>query len=428
MTTIRNIRGWSRCLFLLRLQTAICLHFLPCLWTGALSPRRFILFLRRLRLFLSKLQHNKFVRIGSSTRLDLYVPSFPSTAFYVACRKFMTFDQKPPATTVLISLTSACRFSCPHCYQKRDHGRDVSLDFLLPVVRKLQDAGVAFFNLEGGEPFLVYERLKSICGAIDRRSEVWVNSTGDGMTLERLRELKQLNLTAIMFSLHTADPAKLNAFMQSDKAWNTLTCGIELCHRADVPVAFNVCLLREGFYDGAFERIMERAREFRACLIQLIHPKPAGGWLEPGMAAFSRQDLDRVRALVQRYNHNPAYANYPAIAAQIIEEDPDHFGCTAGGTDRFYLNAKGDVQPCEFLNISFGNIANETFDTIYSRMRKVFATPSENWLCETCAPVIRQVYQEQQAGILPLSPELSEPIYRRWNRGKSTKLYRDLEG
>ena len=443
MITIRNVQGLRRHWFLLWLKITIFFHFLPLLLrrraqagSGGpasappprrLSPRQFVMFLRRLLLFLSKLDHNKFVKIGSATRMDLYVPSFPTEAFYAGCNKFLVFDQPLPCVTVLVSVTSACRFSCPHCYQRRDHGRDVALDTLVAVVRRLQDRGIAFFNIEGGEPFLVYDRLKSVCAAIDRRSEVWVNSTGDGMTLQRLRELKQLNLTAIMFSLHTAEPARLNHFMGSEKAWEMLTRGIELCHQAGVPVAFNSCLGRDQFHDGEFERVMEKAREFNGCLVQLIKPKPAGAWLETGPAPFDRQDLDRVAALVQRYNHDPACAAYPAISAQILVEDKTRFGCTAGGTDRFYINAKGDVQPCEFLNISFGNIAEEDFDAIYARMGRAFTPPGETWLCEACTAAISHACKTQKTATLPLTKELSSQICEHWDRGNPTRLYARMD-
>ena len=476
MAPIRNVRGLQRQWFLLCLKLTIFFHFLPLVFrrtkdsrveragagtarphgqplhvqpggdepsqppqaalTEALSPtpsspplplRRFVQFLRRLLLFLSKLDHNKFVQIGPATRMDLYVPSFPTPAFYAGCQKFLHFDEPLPCVTVLVSVTSACRFSCPHCYQRCDHGHDVSLDLLLPIVRKLQDRGMAFFNIEGGEPFLVFDRLKAVCGAIDQRSEAWVNSTGDGITLERLRELKQLNLTAIMFSLHTADPARLSRFMGSDRAWECLTRGVDLCHQAEVPVAFNACLSRDDYYNGEFERVMEQARQFRGCLIQLIKPKSAGAWLGSGPAAFHREDLDRITELVQRYNHTRAFVAYPAISAQILVEAPVRFGCTAGGTDRFYLNAKGDVQPCEFLNISFGNIANEDFDTIYARMRQAFSPAGETWLCESCSAAIARAAQSQGNANLPLSKELSRTICEQWDRGEPTKLYRQMD-
>jgi MoaA/NifB/PqqE/SkfB family radical SAM enzyme len=427
MVAVQNIQGLKREWFLLRLKASIFFHFLADLFTGDLSPRRLLLLLRRLLFFLSRLQHNKFVKIGSHARLDLYVPNCSTPAFYTACRKFKAFHQKLPCSTVLLSVTSACRFACPHCYQKHDRGKDVPLDLLLEVVRKLQAKEVAFFNIEGGEPFLVYDRLKQICAAIDSRSEIWVNSTGDGMTLARLQELRSLNLTAVMFSLHSADPAKFNAFLGSDTAWAKLVQGIDLCHQADIPVSFNVCLERDGFYNGEFERVMERAKEFHACLIQLIKPKPSGGWLETGFTPFTQEDTDRVKNLVNQYNHDRAYIEYPAISAQILEEEPSVFGCTAGGTDRFYINAKGDVQPCEFLNISFGNLATEDFETIYERMRGAFVTPGENWLCEECAPLIRQLVRDHHLDSLPLNPELSQQVYRHWDKGRPTELYATIE-
>lgn len=427
MTTLRNLHGLSRALFLLRLKLTIFFHYLPALLRGELGPRRFGFFLRRLLLFLSKLDHNKFVRIGSLTRLDLYVPSFPTPAFYRGCEKFLVFDQPTPCTTVLISLTSACRFSCPHCYQRHDHGKDVSLEFLLPVVRKLCERGVVFFNLEGGDPFLVYERLRQVCATVEGRGEIWVNTTGDGITLERLQELRRLGLTALMFSLHAAEPAALNRFMQSDQAWTTMVRGIDLCHQAGVPVAFNTCLGGEAFRKGELERIMERAREFGACLVQLIKPKPAGAWLEGGASSFAAQDLAQLKELVWRYNHDPAYASYPAISAQVLEEDPTRFGCTAGGTDRFYLNAKGDVQPCEFLHLSFGNIAHEDFDPIYARMRRAFWPPGESWLCETCALTIGEAARKRTPLSLPLNPPETAQICAQWDRGRPTRIYQAIE-
>ena len=99
------------------------------------------------------------------------------------------------------------------------------------------------------------------------------------------------------------------------------------------------------------------------------------------------------------------------------------FGCTAGGTDRFYVNAKGDVQPCEFLNISFGNILQEPFERIYARMREVFEVPGDTWLCERYSPEIFALYQEGGAKALPLDPVQSERIYRTWDRGSCPDFY-----
>jgi MoaA/NifB/PqqE/SkfB family radical SAM enzyme len=107
----------------------------------------------------------------------------------------------------------------------------------------------------------------------------------------------------------------------------------------------------------------------------------------------------------------------------IIDEDQEHFGCTAGGTDRFYINAKGDVQPCEFLNVSFGNIAEENFPVIYERMRKVYEVPGTCWLCEKHAARIAEILKSGVQPVLPLSPAHAEEIYNDLEKGPVPDFY-----
>jgi len=427
MIKVKNIRGFRKFLFNIRVKLRVFFYFVGKLSTGKISFRNFFRVLGRLLYFLSTIQHNKFVKIGKFIRVGLYIPGFPSRPFFTACDKFAHFKGKLPDTTVLISLTSACGFNCRHCYQKLDKGKDIEIEKLIDTVKKIQNNGVAFINIEGGEPFLVYDRLKKVCEVIDNRSEIWINSNGDGMTPERLKELKSLGLTAVMFSYHLLNKEELNKFMGSDKAYDSIQTGIKLCHEAGIAVALNICLQRSDFYNGRFEEIMERAKNINAAIIQLIKPKAAGAWLESGVEEFSGDDIKQVVKLVNKFNLDKNYREYPSISAQIMEEAPEMFGCTSGGTDRFYINAKGDLQPCEFLNISFGNIATDDFDVIYEKMRSYFNGPGECMLCEKYAGEILKIYKENNLTTLPLTPELSKKIYEHWDRGKKTKLYEVIE-
>ena len=119
MIKTRNIMGLRKYLFAAKVKIWILFYYLPEIFKRKISIRRYILFLRRLLYFLSKIYHNKFVKIDNAVRMGLYIPRFPSQAFFTACRKFIAFDEKLPCTTVLVSVTSACRFNCEHCYQKK---------------------------------------------------------------------------------------------------------------------------------------------------------------------------------------------------------------------------------------------------------------------------------------------------------------------
>jgi MoaA/NifB/PqqE/SkfB family radical SAM enzyme len=424
---IRNITGFSKLAFNLRLCLDRTCYFGRDWLTGRSTFSQYIITLRRLLLFLITMQHNKFISIDGKIRLGLYIPGFPSRAFDQATRKFCSFGIKSPSTTVLISVTSACAFRCEHCYQHLDKGADSPLGPILDAARELQESGTAFINVEGGDPFLAYDRLRQLCEAVDDRSEIWVNSAGKGVTLDRLLELKALGLTAVMFSLHSHDPETMNRFMGRRDAWETMQTAVELCHQAGVAVAFNSCLTVEQFADGTFEAIMEQALIFGACLIQLIKPKAAGNWLHTRHTTFPPEVLAAIVDKVSLYNCSREYQHYPSISAQIVEESPEVFGCTAGGSDRFYINAKGDVQPCEFLNISFGNINQEPFINIFDRMRKTFDRPGEIWLCEKYSAYISRTMEDKKIDRLPLPLAESRVLYEKWDRGPETEIYKKIE-
>jgi MoaA/NifB/PqqE/SkfB family radical SAM enzyme len=290
----------------------------------------------------------------------------------------------------------------------------------------MQKNGIAFFNIEGGEPFLVFDRLRTICENIDLRSEIWINSTGNGITYKKLKVLKQYNVTAIMLSMHHHLPDKFNKFMGNENAWKNFVNAIKLCNEVGIPVALNVCLLKHSFYNTDFQQIMEFAKLNNICYVQLIKPKPSGGWLKSGVEKWYKKDLHYIKNVVNRYNGLNKYKLYPPVSAQIIEEDKTCFGCTAGGTDRFYLNAKGDLQPCEFLNISYGNVMKDNFEKIYSKMRKDFFEPNQNWICEISSSQISNICLENNLSKLPLSPDLSKKITEKFKNDNKTEFYKKL--
>jgi len=427
MNKIKFINGFKRRIINLKIKLGVFFHYINYLITGRIKIKFFIAFLRRLLMFLKIIRNNKFVKINKNIKLDMYIPEYPTKAFYTSCDKFLEFKKEFPCTTALISITKKCVFNCSHCYQKKDLGKDIDINILVDTVKKMQDMNIAFFNIEGGESFVVYDRLLKVCKAIDDRSEIWVNSIGYGITIERLEELKKINVKAIMFSLHHDTPDEFNKFMGSDKAYDSLISGIEACHSANMNITFNSCLLKDDFYSGKFERIMEKAKDFKSILLQLIVPKPSGGWLGKFENAFTFQDLNIIKKKVNLFNNGLNYKDYPAILSQAIEEDENHFGCTAGGVDRFYINAKGDVQPCEFLNISFGNIQEEKFEDIYNRMRNIFLPAKKCMMCEKVSKEIYDIYNKSSNKVLPLSKELSKKIYLNWDRGEETIFYKKVK-
>jgi MoaA/NifB/PqqE/SkfB family radical SAM enzyme len=363
--------------------------------------------------------------VGRGLKLHLYLPAYPAPAFFHALESKL-LRSPPGATTVVFSMTKACSYHCPHCYQRHDTGPDLPEERLLALARELQEAGVALFDLEGGEPLLRLPRLLRLLAVLDSRAEVWVNTTGAGLTPEAMQQLRAAGLYGFMVSIHSPRAEVHDQFTGVPGSFDLACRAVRLCRGTGGAAALNSVLAEDEIRRGGITELMALAKDLDADFVQLIHPKPAGLWLgrTEGMqrdAAF----VAEVREQHRLYNSSRR-REYPALAAQVFEEAERVLGCTAGGVDRFYVNATGEVQPCEFLNLSFGNVTREPFATVFARMRSCFPEPCSDWLCCTQAGAIAAALRQQGTGATPLSQEATREVVAQWDRGRPTPLYRRL--
>jgi hypothetical protein len=100
-------------------------------------------------------------------------------------------------------------------------------------------------------------------------------------------------------------------------------------------------------------------------------------------------------------------------------------GCTAGAIDRFYVGCSGEVQPCEFVNISFGNLCDTPYGVIYERMRRAFPLPCCEWLCCKYSSEIADAVA-RNGGKTPLPWAETEQLVRRWSFNTPTPVYQKM--
>lgn len=389
------------------------------------SPVDYGRFLCRALRLLLVFRHNKVVRVFNGYKLHLYLPAYPSRAFFYALESKLLRTPSGP-TTIVFSMTKACDYKCGHCYQRRDGGHDVEDELLIRTALAARDHGVAMFDIEGGEPFMRYDRLLRLVRALDDRTEIWINSTGAHVEPRMLAELKAAGVFGIMVSIHSADTAKHDAFTGIPGSFDVACRVIRQWRALGLVAALNSVLPEEELRNGGLDRLMDLARELDCDYVQLIHPKPAGRWLGRTEAMQTENAvIEAVRREHVRYNSRRCRA-YPSLAAQVFEEAEHVLGCTSGAVDRFYVNANGEVQPCEFLNLSFGNVNEEPFDVIFARMRSFFPVPGTDWLCCTQSGEIRRLFEEHHLERTPLPWPVTRKLVANWKRGKPTPIYDKL--
>ncbi len=406
MKKSRNITGFAKLIFYLRMSLA-------CAWRYK-SPSVLLKAARFTSIFF---RHKLVKMAGGEYKLDFYMPRYPSEAFFTALED-KVIRRPPRPVSVVLSISKACACKCPHCYQRKDDPNELPVDKLLENVRKMRDFGIVAWAVEGGEPMLRFERLEAVLKEI-RGLEVWVNSTGQGATPEKIRRMKELEVTGVMSSIHSVHPSEHDAFTGVAGSWRHALDFLHDCQEAGMLTGFNTVLSDHEVVNGGIDRIMDLATEHGCDYIQLIHPKACGAWMGHAFdMSLHGKAVAIAKAAQIRYNSSGS-CHSPVLTAQVYEESPEMLGCCCGGIDRFYVGASGEVQPCEFVNISFGNLREVSFETAYSRMRRVFAIPCEEWTCLTKAGEIAAVAGER----LPLSWPETERLVRDWKTGTPTKVY-----
>lgn len=389
------------------------------------SPFDYLIFLLRSFRLLMIFRHNKIVKVFNGYKLHLYLPAYPSRAFFYALESKL-LRTPPGPTTIVFSMTKACSYKCKHCYQHNDAGTDVDEATLIKTAHAVRDAGVAMFDIEGGEPFLRFERLLKLVQSLDERSEIWINTTGANVKPGMIEKLKDSGLFGIMVSIHSPDPDIHDRFTGVPGSFQTARRILKTCCETGLVSAFNTVLSEDEVKSGGIDRIMDLAKEMNCDFVQLIHPKPAGTWLgRKENMQTGTEVIQMVRKQHLLYNSRKK-KDYPSLAAQVFEEAESVLGCTAGAVDRFYIGASGEVQPCEFLNISFGNVNEEAFDLIFKRMRSYFPEPCTDWLCCTQADAIADIFKEQNIETTPLPWKQTRKLVENWNRGNPTPIYSKL--
>lgn len=417
----KNITGVSRYILNVWLAVSVLAHYMQQLLAGKIKLAQYFRLIKRLFVLSRFLKEYKAIKLHSGYKIHLYLPAFGSKAFYTALDKFVSGRTIP--SHVVYSITKACPCHCEHCYQKMDANSSMPEDLMIETAKKIQDDGVALFDIEGGESFARYKRLLLLVKSLDeQRSELWVNTTGHLASFEQLVELKKAGLYGLMVSIHHYEAKKHDAFLGRDKSFLAAKKVIQMSHKAGLATVINCCPSEKMIMAGGLDKIMDIAKNLECAYVQFIHEKPSGSLVEKESCMMDSEFLYSQVDQHIRYNKS---SKYPPVSFQIYEAS--YLGCTAGGIERFYVNADGEVQPCEFLNISFGNVRDEGYEVIYERMREHFPSASQNWLCNTENTLIQEFVKEHGIKRFPIKRDLTLELMKRIKPSKQAiKFYEDL--
>jgi MoaA/NifB/PqqE/SkfB family radical SAM enzyme len=327
----------------------------------------------------------KVVRMGDRMFMALTAPHYPSQAF----DNMMAhggFNAASPGTannrqisTALLAISGTCNLHCKHCYEQFniDNKAEVPKARWKEVIHSLQQRGTSVIVLSGGEPMLRFSEVLDILRSGDKElSDFHLHTSGQGVTPEKAYMLKEAGLTAAAVGLDDVDETRHDALRGCRGSYRDAVDALKYFHAAGVFTYVNLCATKELVRSGDLWKYFDLVKSLNVGFIQMLEPRPAGGYLQNGIDGLL-DDCDRniLMQFFEKGNSKKKFMDYPIIYYLAHAESPEQAGCTMGGLFHFHIDSKGNVNPCVFLPVAFGNIMEESFDPIFARMREAIPRP-----------------------------------------------------
>lgn len=266
-----------------------------------------------------------------------------------------------------IGLTNACPQACAYCYNRERRGQAMDTETILRAVHELQELGVCWLGLTGGEPLLNPDIARIVANAADGCA-VKLFTTGSTLTREKARELQQAGLFSVSISLDHWRPEIHDRNRGLSGAFTTALDAIRLFQETGgIQVGVSAVVGRDMIRDGQVEEFLEFLRGLGIDEAWLCEPKPSVAAFWDEGQVISPAEHQQLSDLQDRCNRRQGMTvNYLGHF-----ESRENFGCNAGHK-MVYIDACGEVSPCVFTPMTFGNIRDRSLKEIFTAMKSHF--------------------------------------------------------
>lgn len=271
-----------------------------------------------------------------------------------------------------IAVTHRCPQNCNYCYNRDRTGVSMDTATIVRAARRLKEIGVVWLGLTGGEPLLNRE-LARIIESVSGDCAVKLFTTGCTLTSRTANDLKSAGLFSVSVSLDHWEETKHDAGRNYRGAFREALRAIEIFKSVGgVDVGVSAVLTREMIRNDETDEFIEFLEGLGIAEAWLSEVKPTSEAYWDQKYVITEEDRLKLVRLQDRYNaRGKMTVNYLGHF-----EGKEHFGCNAGHK-MVYVDAFGEVSPCVFTPITFGNVQDTDIAEIFAGMKTFFPSDSK---------------------------------------------------
>jgi MoaA/NifB/PqqE/SkfB family radical SAM enzyme len=307
--------------------------------------------------------------VGGRLIIHSHLPAVNSKAFTRFIKEHLLGRTKGPSHAQ-IGLTNACRQNCRYCYNKNRSGELLNTAEIKRLIQELKQMGVFWLGFTGGEP-LLHRDIVEIVKSVGDDCAIKLFTTGTNLTEQLAADLQKAGLLFVSVSLDHWKEEEHDRIRGYKGAFRTALRAIEIFKNTGIHVSVSAVIAKQMLQGDQVQRFLEFMISLGIHEAWLSETKPTLEAFWNKESVITEEERQTLVSLQDNYNkEGKITVNYLGHF-----EGGEHFGCNAGNK-MVYIDAFGQVSPCVFTPMTFGNVREKSVQAIIAEMRELF--PSES--------------------------------------------------
>lgn len=327
---------------------------------------------------------------------------------------------KPTPLAITFAVTYDCMCKCVHCSAGKHYKEGVpelNTEEAKNLIDQAQKLGITIIAFTGGEPLLRKDLFELIAHVNQKKTMPIMFTNGLLLTDENVDKLVDAGLYSIFVSIDSPIPEEHDKLRGMPGLFNQAMRGIKRLKSKGVLVGLSSYATRSATEKGMYKKIYELGKELGVHNIILFDGVPTGNMLKNTSELLTNALHEEIHAYSANIFKNKMI---PPLSSQAwqnsVEGVMSGIGCLAANI-QCYASAYGDIAPCDFTPLSFGNIREQSLKKIWKSMINHPAYTHRSDFCRMQNPDFRRVYIDP----IPEDAKLPYPIqklpredYRSW--------------
>ncbi|MBW8001048.1 MAG: radical SAM protein [Planctomycetes bacterium] len=311
-------------------------------------------------------------------RINTFFPPIPSPSFERFFENLIERKRVPCST--YIAVTENCPYKCPHCSYGSHVSGELDTEQTLDIIKQLKDLGTVIIGFTGGEPLLRKDIVQLVEAANDEASSV-LFTTGFNLDENLCKKFADAHLGCLTIGIESQNADIHDEVRGSKGSFEQAVKSIKMSLDAGLYTAISTVGTREKFVDGTLEQLAILATENGVHEFRILEPIPTGSMQGQDDEILTPQESKQLADFHKNWN---AKRKGPAVACFAYLESDEMFGCGAG-FHHLYIDAAGNVCPCDLTPLSFGNVTQQPLTEIWKKMGESFDRPRQGcFMKEIC--------------------------------------------